>query len=134
MNWWKQNRTKLNRSQMLLTQTQWNQLVKNGKNRDQDHVPVARFFATWSPANWTLSEIELHHDEDGNLTDVIGFGLCDLGMGCPELGYVSLNELVETSRKSFRTQIERDQWFRPNGKPLSTFARQDRLLQDQTRL
>lgn len=122
MNWWKLNRTKLNRRQMLLTQTQWMQLVANGKNRDQDHVPVARFFATMSPATWILSEIELHHDEEGRLTDVIGFGLCDMGFGCPELGNVSLTELVETSRKSFKTQIERDNWFDPKGHPLSTFT------------
>jgi hypothetical protein len=27
----------------------------------------------------------------------LGFGLCDLGMGFPELGYVSLDEVCDTS-------------------------------------
>ena len=32
------------------------------------------------------------------------FGLCDLGLGCPELGYVSLNEL-RTVRGKLRLPI-----------------------------
>jgi len=122
MNWFYGNSTKLNRRQKVLTKPQWDQLIKNGENRDKDHVPVARFFATLSNATWILNEIEVIRDDDGVIVEVIGFGLCDLGMGCPELGSVSLSELVETSRKSFRTQIERDQYFNPKGKPLSTFA------------
>ncbi len=122
MNWIRQHRTKLNRAQQVLTKNQWSQLVKNGKNRDQDHSPVARFFATCSPATWILNEAELIYDDDGNLVDVSCFGLCDLGMGHPELGYVSLTELIETSRKRFPLQIERDLHFNPHGKPISTFV------------
>jgi hypothetical protein len=39
------------------------------------------------------------------------FGLCDLGMGCPELGYVSLNELQSVNGR-LGLGIERDLYFR----------------------
>lgn len=48
---------------------------------------VVKLFCPWGAAthgslpNWT--------DED------TAFGLCDLGVGCPELGYVSLRELEQ---------------------------------------
>jgi hypothetical protein len=44
------------------------------------------------------------------------FGLCDLGMGFPELGYVSLNEM-KAVRLPFGLGIERDLHWTP--KPLS---------------
>lgn len=40
--------------------------------------------------------------------DVQAFGLCDLGMGFPELGYVSLRELAELRSM---LPIERDLYF-----------------------
>lgn len=50
-----------------------------------DHKPVVKLFVPWGAGTWLLSEI----DEDGDRA----FGLCDLGFGEPELGYVSLSEL-----------------------------------------
>ena len=40
------------------------------------------------------------------------YGLCDLGFGCPELGYVSLNE-IENLDLPFGLKIERDTWWEP---------------------
>ena len=40
------------------------------------------------------------------------FGLCDLGLGYPELGHVRLTELVEV-RGALRLPVERDLYFRP---------------------
>jgi hypothetical protein len=48
------------------------------------------------------------------------FGLCDLGMGSPELGYVSLAEL-RTVTGRLGLGIERDLYFRPRY-PLSVYA------------
>ncbi|MBR0868248.1 DUF2958 domain-containing protein [Bradyrhizobium diazoefficiens] len=45
------------------------------------HVPVAKFFARDAQATWLITEVD--PDEPDRL-----FGLCDLGQGCPELGYV----------------------------------------------
>ena len=54
-------------------------------------------------------------DSDGLL-----FGLCDLGLGCPERGYVSLLEL-RTVRGKLGLPIERDLHFEAD-KPISAYA------------
>jgi len=48
------------------------------------------------------------------------FGLADLGMGYPELGYVSLAEL-KSVKGSFGLGIERDLYFSPD-KTLDAYA------------
>ena len=48
--------------------------------------------------------------------DFIMFGLCDLGMGFPELGYVSLNEL-QAITGPLGLGIERDPYW--HAQPLS---------------
>ena len=48
------------------------------------------------------------------------FGLCDLGMGEPELGYVSRAEL-ESIRVRFGLGLERDMHFTPK-QTLSAYA------------
>ncbi|WP_435521863.1 DUF2958 domain-containing protein [Bradyrhizobium japonicum] len=50
------------------------------RNQRRCHVPVAKFF-TPAQAAWLITEV------DPNEPDRL-FGLCDLGQGCPELGYV----------------------------------------------
>lgn len=49
------------------------------------HNPVFKLFAG-SACTWLVSEIEPGTNR--------AFGLCDLGMGEPELGYVDLDELA----------------------------------------
>jgi hypothetical protein len=58
----------------------------------------------------------------GNLDtdDLLAFGLCDLGLGCPELGYVSLLEL-RTVRGKLGLPIERDLHFEAD-KPIPAYA------------
>lgn len=65
--------------------------------------PVVKLFTPWGGGTWLLTEL----DEDGRL-----FGLCDLGMGEPELGYVMLSELEEL-RGPAGLKVERDCWFKP---------------------
>ena len=55
-----------------------------------DPKPVVKLFHPMGGATWLLTDI----DEDGDRA----FGLCDLGLGFPELGYVSLTELVGVER------------------------------------
>lgn len=57
------------------------------KGSVDDHYPVVKLFCIASNAKWLLSEID-PTDKD------LAFGLCDLGMGFPELGYVSLEEIA----------------------------------------
>jgi DUF2958 family protein len=85
---------------------------------ETDHIPVVKFFDPTGAATWLITE--MMPDEP----DIL-FGLCDLGMGCPELGYVSLCELqsVKGSDPSGRSGlgIERDLYFTPRY-PLSVYA------------
>ena len=79
---------------------------------DHDPVPVVKLFTPWAGATWLLTELT---------PDGIGFGLCDLGHGTPELGYVSLAE-VESVRGPGGLTIERDRHFNSDGVPLSVWT------------
>lgn len=56
------------------------------KGSSEDHFPVVKLFSISGSATWLLSELNPFEPD-------IAFGLCDLGMGFSELGYVSLSEL-----------------------------------------
>jgi hypothetical protein len=89
------------------------QLSANAEAGDAaDPVPVLKLFNPAGPGTWLVTEI----DAAGDLM----FGLCDLDMGCAELGYVSLAELTSV-RLPFGLKIERDLFF--DGRvPLSRWA------------
>ncbi len=90
-------------------------LLANGAaEAETDHVPVVKFFDPTDAATWLITEM-LPDDPD------ILFGLCDLGMGCPELGTVSLSEL-QSVRGRLGLGIERDVYFTARY-PLSVYAR-----------
>ena len=105
----------------LITDEQRFLLLANGReslqNPDFDPAPVVKLFTPDAGATWLLTEIEPDdHDH--------AFGLCDLGMGMPELGWVSLQELA-TVRGKLGLPIERDLHFRAERR-LSTYAREAR--------
>ena len=78
-----------------------------------DHKPVVKFFNPNGAATWLITEM----DEDGRM-----FGLCDLGFGTPELGYVMFQELAEF-RGRFGLGIERDMHFKAS-KTISEYAQE----------
>lgn len=88
-------------------------LLRNGAAPEADHAPVVKLFDPTGAATWLLSEM-LPHNPD------LLFGLCDLGMGYPELGYVSLTEL-ESVKGRLGLGIERDVHFAGRF-PLSVYA------------
>lgn len=89
------------------------QLLANGRDPEHDHFPVVKLFDPCGAATWLISAME---SDD---TDIM-FGLCDLGMGFPELGSVRLSEL-ESVRGRLGLGIERDLYF--EGKyPLLVYA------------
>lgn len=106
----------------LITDEQRAQLLANGRrsieNDGFDPYPVVKLFTPNAGATWLLTEID-PDDQDR------AFGLCDLGQGFPELGYVSLQEL-ESLRGRWVLPIERDLYFQ-GGKPISAYAREARL-------
>ena len=74
----------------LFTKDQYRRLVANGEKAqevwDFQPKPVVKLFTPDGAATWLLTDIR-PDDLD------IAFGLCDLGMGEPECGSVSLREL-----------------------------------------
>ena len=116
---------------LLITKAQRVRLLRSGQHRDQDHAPVVKIFSPVGAATWLISEIDPR--EPDRL-----FGLCDLGLGFPELGYVSLTELQDVDVQvrikvedsdgrrpvtiGARLPLERDRYFK--GKyPLSVYDR-----------
>lgn len=75
------------------------------KERSDDHPPIVKLFSIASNATWLLSELN-------PFEPTIAYGLCDLGMGFPELGYVSLEELESIQHPSLPIPlIVRDEHF-----------------------
>lgn len=95
---------------ILLTDTQRDRLLANGRDRDQDHIPVVKFFNPFGAGVWLATEL----DEDGDTM----FGLADIGY--PELGSWSLSEL-RSIRLPFGMGIERDLLF-TGDVPISVWA------------
>lgn len=97
-------------------------LLANGQasldGRDDDPVPAIKLFTPDGAATWLLTELD-PRDED------LAFGLCDLGQGFPELGYVRLSE-IRAVRGPLGLPVERDVSFQTD-QPLSIFARVARL-------
>lgn len=96
----------------LLTKSLYDRLLRNGQVREAlaeggqaeaDFIPVVKLFTPDAGCTWLLTELD---PED---TD-IAFGLCDLGMGCPELGNVRISEL-ESVRGRLGLPVERDLHF-----------------------
>jgi hypothetical protein len=106
----------------LITEEQRVQMLANGRQSlEQEHfdpAPVIKLFTPDAGATWLLTEIDPDdHDH--------AFGLCDLGLGHPELGWVSLAEIA-TVRGGLGLPVERDLYFEAR-QPLSAYAREARL-------
>ena len=101
------------------------QLLANGRaqraaiDKGEDALdlkPVVKLFTPDAQCTWLLTELDPDHG--------LAFGLCDLGMGEPELGYVSLAELAAV-RGKLGLRIERDLYFEAD-KPISAYAAEAR--------
>lgn len=102
----------------LFTKAIQAKLEKNARenpNGDKAYKPVVKVFTPDANATWLFTEL----DAEGLL-----FGLCDLGLGMPELGYVSLAELLGL-RGPMGLKVERDAWFEAN-KTLVEYAEEAR--------
>lgn len=118
----------------LLTKDQAAQLLKNGEESQNsdgslNHPPVVKLFTPDAQCTWLISELDPREPTHA-------FGLCDLGQGYPELGYVSLQEL-ETVRGPMGLPVERDNWFEATH-PMSVYAeaarRAERIVEDERHL
>jgi hypothetical protein len=101
----------------LVTDAQRRELTANGERsaagEEIDPRPVVKLFTPDAGATWLLTELDPSEPDRA-------FGLCDLGLGCPELGYVSLAELAAV-RGRLGLPIERDLHFAAD-QSLSAYA------------
>ena len=95
--------------ELLITNEQRSKMLENGiesqKNHGCNHWPVVKLFTPDAGCTWLLSELD---PEDPD----IAFGLCDLGLGFPELGYVSISEIARL-RGNFGLPVERELVSKP---------------------
>ena len=101
----------------LLTKPLQEQLIANFRANQQnvegiDPYPVVKLFTPDAGATWLLTEFDPCEE--------LFFGLCDLGLGFPELGYITLAEL-KACRGALGLPVERDRFFKAR-KPLSAYA------------
>jgi hypothetical protein len=119
----------MEKSMSLIPEPLKQQMLENGKTnwalsaKDENTVdckPVVKLFNPCGAATWLLTELD---PEDADLA----FGLCDLGMGSPELGSVRISEL-EDYKGRLGIGIERDIHFEAD-KTLSEYADEARIHQ-----
>lgn len=98
-------------------------LLANGRKtaagQEVDPFPVVKIFAPGGSATWLLTELDPEEPDRA-------FGLADLGLGMPELGYASISEL-KTCRTRLGLLLEIDRYFVAR-KRLSEYACDARAL------
>ena len=93
--------------QALISDEHRTQLLVNGRitadGGDHDPQPVVKLFTPDGHATWLLTELD---PEDGDTA----YGLCDIGIGMPELGTVRISDLASIVGP-LKLPIERDLYF-----------------------
>lgn len=106
----------------LITDEERAALLANGRARAVtegfDPMPIVRLFTPDAHATWLLAALD---PTDGDTA----WGLCDVGIGMPELGTVRLSDLATIVGPSNRPVL-RDQFFRA-ARRLSDYARLAKL-------
>ncbi len=107
------------RTEPLIPDDLRDRLIDNGRTSEVqdgfDPFPVVKLFTPDAGATWLITEA-YPEGEDLRL-----FGLCDLGLGSPELGYVMLSE-IEDVRGKLGLPVERDLYFKAEHR-LSVYAK-----------
>jgi hypothetical protein len=102
----------------LITDDHRIQLLDNGaaaaRGEKRDPLPVVKLYTPDTHATWLLTELD---PADGDTA----FGLCDLGMGAPELAHVRLS-VLEGILGPRNLAVTRDLHFTPKRR-LSEYAR-----------
>jgi hypothetical protein len=106
----------------LVTEEQRDQLLANGKTAllgaRGDPFPVVKLFTPDAHATWLLTELD---PTDGDTA----YGLCDVGLGAPELAHVKLSDL-EAIRGPNKLPVQRDLHFKPKHR-LGEYAARARM-------
>jgi len=109
---------------VVTTKSKRAELLQNGEayNADPDFnpKPIVKLFNPVGSATWLITSVNPNNPD-------LAFGLCDLGMGCPELSSVSIEEL-SNYKGPLNLGIERDVHWQAN-KSLSEYATEARQHQ-----
>ncbi len=88
----------------LLTPKHRATMLANGRryqtDPDFEAMPVVKLFTPWAACTWLLTDLD---PEDPDIAS----GLCDLGLGEPEVGSVRISE-IESLRGPLGLRAERD--------------------------
>lgn len=110
---------RFSRTEPLIPDDLRDRLIENGGTGEVqdgfDPFPVVKLFTPDAAATWLLTEALSEGD------DIRLFGLCDLGLGSPELGYVMLSEIGDV-RGGLGLPVERDLYFKAEHRR-STYAK-----------
>lgn len=94
----------------LVTPAQRLRLLANGRVQAREtlllRAPVLKLFTPDAAGTWLISALD-------PADPVRAWGLCDVGLGSPEVGWVSLADL-ERLRGPLGFPVRRDDAFRPN--------------------
>ena len=118
----------------LVTAEQRRRLIDNWNLEGDALRPVVKILSPVGSATWLIASMN-PQDEDAL------YGLCDPGLGYPELGYVRLSRLQSITARvrpagSLGIGLERDLYFKP-GHSLSAYAeaaRKNGAITDNPRL
>lgn len=107
------------RTEPLIPDDLRDRLIENGRTAEVhdgfDPFPVVKLFTPDAVATWLLSEAYAEG------SDIRLYGLCDPGLGSPELGYLMLSEIEEVHGK-LGLPVERDLYFKAEHR-LSVYAK-----------
>jgi hypothetical protein len=87
--------------------------ARSAAGEDIYPVPVVKLFTPDANATWLLTEL----DPDN---PTLAFGLCDFGLGSPELGSICLHEIAKV-RGPLGLPVERDLHYTET-RPISVIA------------
>jgi len=102
----------------LITEDERERLLAHGRARAAgqaiDPLPVVRLFTPDAHAIWLLVSLD---PADGDTA----FGICDVGIGMPELGTIKLSDLASIVGPN-KQSVMRDRYFQAM-RPLSEYLR-----------
>ena len=109
--------------ELLITNEQRIKMIQNGmesqKGYSGNHWPVVKLFTPDAGCTWLLSELDPGEPD-------IAFGLCDLGLGLLQLGYMSISEIASI-RGRLGFPVERNPYFMARKSLLDYFKDAQRI-------
>lgn len=103
---------------LLISNYETNEEIRLYGNGDTvDFQPVVKWFDQFGAATWLISEIDP--------MEKYAFGLCDLGMGFPEMGSVAIDDITAIKSLGIHRIVKDEHWSATQ--PLTQYANAARV-------